>query len=128
QQKVVKHHLLDVRRATDGFNAPMFKDLAAKAIKNIQKRSKLPILTGGTGLYIDSLLYDFGFLPSVSSEERQRFNQMSLPELIEVAQLQNIDLTDIDVRNKRRVIRAIEAKGQKPTKKELRPHTLIIGL
>lgn len=128
QQKAVKHHLLDVRRATDGFNAPLFKKLAEDAIQNIKKRGKLPILAGGTGLYIDSVLYDFGFLPSVSAPEREKFNDMSLPELIEVAQLQNIDLTDIDIRNKRRVIRAIEAKGQKPTKGRLRPNTLIIGL
>jgi tRNA dimethylallyltransferase len=128
QQKAVKHHLLDVREATDGFNAPMFKESAEKAIKDIQKRGKLPILTGGTGLYIDSVLYDFGFLPSVSPRERERFNRMSLPELIEIAQLQNIDLTDIDTRNKRRVIRAIEAKGEKPTKKQLRPGTLMVGL
>jgi tRNA dimethylallyltransferase len=106
----------------------MFKDLAEKAIEDIQKRGKLPILVGGTGLYIDSVLYDFGFLPSVSPQDREKFNQMSLPELLEIAQLQAIDLTDIDTRNKRRVIRAIEAKGEKPTKKELRPDTLIVGL
>jgi tRNA dimethylallyltransferase len=128
QQKAVKHHLLDVREATDGFNTPMFKELAEKAIQDIQKRGKLPILVGGTGLYIDSVLYDFGFLPSVPPHERERFNRMSLPELLEIAQLQGIDLTDIDTRNKRRVIRAIEAKGEKPTKKELRANSLVIGL
>jgi tRNA dimethylallyltransferase len=128
QQKAVKHHLLDVREATDGFNAPMFKDLAEKAIKSIEKKGNLPILVGGTGLYIDSVLYDFGFLPSVSAEERDRLNSMSVDELLEIARLQNIDLTDIDIRNKRRVIRAIEAKGLKPTKKQLRPGSLIIGL
>src|SRR3954470_7094963 len=56
QQKAVKHHLLDVTEATDGFNAPMFKQLAEQAIQKIQKQGKLPILTGGTGLYIDSVL------------------------------------------------------------------------
>jgi tRNA dimethylallyltransferase len=128
QQKAVKHHLLDVREATDGFNAPMFKELAETAIQDVQQSGKLPILVGGTGLYIDSVLYDFGFLPSVSPQEREKFDRMSLPELLEIAQLQAINLTDIDIRNKRRVIRAIEAKGEKPTKKELRANTLIIGL
>jgi tRNA dimethylallyltransferase len=128
QQKAVKHHLLDVREATDGFNAPMFKELAETAIQDVQQSGKLPILVGGTGLYIDSVLYDFGFLPSVSPQEREKFDRMSLPELLETAQLQAINLTDIDIRNKRRVIRAIEAKGEKPTKKELRANTLIIGL
>jgi tRNA dimethylallyltransferase len=102
--------------------------LAEKAIKSIEKKGNLPILVGGTGLYIDSVLYDFGFLPSVSAEERDRLNSMRLDELLEIARLQNIDLTDIDIRNKRRVIRAIEAKGLKPTKKQLRPGSLIIGL
>jgi tRNA dimethylallyltransferase len=128
QQKAVKHHLLDVREATDGFNAPMFKELAEKAIENIQKQGKLPVLVGGTGLYIDSLLYDFGFLPSVSSDERDALNLKTIPDLLELAKARNIDLTDIDTRNKRRIIRAIEAGGQKPTKNELRPNTLIIGI
>ena len=128
QQKAVKHHLLDVRQATDGFNAPMFKQMAQQAIKDIQKRGKLPILVGGTGLYIDSLLYDFGFLPSVSGDDREELNQKALSELLDLARGRGVDLTDIDIRNKRRVIRAIEAGGQKPTKKPLRPDTLIIGL
>jgi tRNA dimethylallyltransferase len=128
QQKAVKHHLLDVRQATDGFNAPMFKELAEKAIKNIQKRGKLPILVGGTGLYIDSLVYDFGFLPSVSGDKREVLNQKSIPELLDMANRRAVDLTDIDIRNKRRIIRAIEAGGRKPTKKQLRPDALIIGL
>jgi tRNA dimethylallyltransferase len=128
QQKAVNHHLIDVREATDGFNAPLFKELAESAIKDIQYRGKLPIMVGGTGLYIDSVLYDFGFLPSVSKDYREKFNAMSLPQLLEIAQLQAIDLEGVDKRNKRRVIRAIEAKGEKPTRKQLRQGTLIIGL
>ena len=125
-RKAVKHHLIDVRAPTDGFNATMFKELAEKAIKNIQKRGKLPILVGGTGLYIDSVLHDFGFLPD--SGEREELNAMTLDELTALAKSRKIDLTDIDTRNKRRLIRAIEAGGQKPTKAGLRPGTLIIGL
>jgi tRNA dimethylallyltransferase len=128
QQKAVKHHLLDVRAATGGFNAPLFKDLAAKAIKDIQKQGKLPILAGGTGLYIDSLLYDFGFLESVSGDSREELNQKSIADLLDLATSRSVDLTDIDTRNKRRIIRAIESGGQKPSKKALRPNTLIVGI
>jgi tRNA dimethylallyltransferase len=128
QQKAVKHHLLDVRQPTDGFNAPMFKDLAEKAINDIQKWGKLPILVGGTGLYIDSVLYDFGFLPDVSRQERAKLDSMHIGALIELAEELNIDLSGIDIRNKRRIIRAIEAKGEKPTRSGLRAGTLIIGL
>lgn len=128
QQKAVKHHLLDVRAATDGFNAPMFKQLAQKAIADIQKRGKLPILAGGTGLYIDSVLYDFGFLASVSGDSREELNQKTIAELLDLAVSRGVDLTDIDTRNKRRIIRAIEAGGQRPTKGKLRQNTLIIGI
>jgi tRNA dimethylallyltransferase len=128
QQKAVKHHLLNVRQPTDGFNAPMFKELAEKAITDIQKRGKLAILAGGTGLYIDSLLYDYGFLPSVSGDDREELNQKTIVELLGLAASRGVDLTDIDIRNKRRIIRAIESGGQKPAKKSLRSKTLIIGL
>jgi tRNA dimethylallyltransferase len=127
-QKAVKHHLLDVREATDGFNAPAFKEMAEKAIQSIRQQGRLPILAGGTGLYIDSVLYDFGFLDNSTPEERQKLDAMELSELLQEANAQKIDLTDIDTRNKRRVIRAIEAKGEKPTKKELRSNTLVVGL
>lgn len=128
QQKAVKHHLIDIREATEGFNAPMFKDMAEKTIKDIQGRGKLPILVGGTGLYIDSLLYDYGFLDNSSPRERRRLDSMDLNDLLKAAARQGIDLSDIDIRNKRRVIRAIENQGQKPTKGGLRPGALIIGL
>lgn len=128
QQKAVKHHLIDVREAADGFNAPMFKQMAEKAIEDIQKQGKLPILVGGTGLYIDSVLFDFGFLPNVSPEERAVLNAMTIPGLIERARELQIDLSGIDTRNKRRIIRAIEAKGEKPVKKGMKAGTLIIGL
>ena len=127
-QKAVKHSLIDVREATQGFNAPLFQELAQKAIAKIQKQGKLPILVGGTGLYIDSVLYDFGFLDSSTPKERRKLDSMELNELLNLAADQKIDLTDVDQRNKRRVVRAIEAKGEKPTKKQLRPNTLIIGL
>lgn len=126
QQKAVEHHLINVREPNEGFNAPMFKQMAQKEIEDIQKKGDLPILAGGTGLYIDSLLYDFGFLPN--SSERAWLDKRSLEELKELTQERGIDLAGIDTRNKRRVIRAIEAGGQRPTKGRLRLNTLIIGL
>ncbi len=127
-QNAIKHHLIDVVDAKDGFNAALYQKLANKAIDNIQSRGKLPILVGGTGLYIDSVIYDYGFLPSVSNEERARRNIKSLTELLEEAKNSEIDLSSIDTRNKRRVIRALESGGRRPTNQNLRSNTLIIGL
>jgi tRNA dimethylallyltransferase len=128
EQKEVRHHLLDVVEASEGFNSPKFKELAEAAIVDIYNRGKLAILTGGTGLYIDSVLYDFGFLPNLSPKERVALDAMELPRLIAYAKEEGVDLSGIDIRNKRRVVRAIEAGGQKPTKGDLRPDALVIGL
>jgi tRNA dimethylallyltransferase len=102
--------------------------MAQKAIAEIQKQGKLPILVGGTGLYIESVLYDFGFLDNSTPEERRKLDSMELNQLLKLAAAHKIDISDIDIRNKRRVVRAIEAKGQKPTKEKLRPNTVIVGL
>lgn len=127
-QKAVKHWLINVREPSQGFNAPLFKDMVEKTIADILKRGKLPILAGGTGLYADSVLYDFGFLPTSSPEWRAQLDAMSLAEVLEIARLRDIDLTGVDTRNKRRVIRAVEANGQKPVKSGLRGGAVVVGL
>jgi tRNA dimethylallyltransferase len=128
EQNQLKHHLIDVAQPEAGFSAPLFKAQAEAAIQDIRSRGKLPVVVGGTGLYIDSFLFDYGFLPPSSEEERQRLNYLKLPELIEEAKSSKIDLTDVDLRNKRRIIRAMEAKGQKPTRKPLRKEALVVGI
>src|SRR5579884_573827 len=61
-QELIRHHLLDVADPKVGFNAVLFQRLAKNAIADIAARQKLPIMVGGTGLYIDSVLYDYSFL------------------------------------------------------------------
>lgn len=60
-QKEIKHHLLDVVNPDESFNASDFKKLAHDAIVDIFGHGKLPILVGGSGLYIDALLFDYQF-------------------------------------------------------------------
>jgi tRNA dimethylallyltransferase len=124
----VPHHLLDVADARGGFSAAVFQELAQPAINAVSARGRLPIMVGGTGLYIDSVLYHYSFLEQPSPELRQELNSKSLQELLEAANIKGLDTASIDTRNKRRVIRLIENEGQLPTRKELRPNTLILGL
>ncbi|HSX46740.1 MAG TPA: tRNA (adenosine(37)-N6)-dimethylallyltransferase MiaA [Patescibacteria group bacterium] len=58
---LIKHHLLDVAAPDQKFNVAQFKTLANEAITDISKRSKLPIMVGGSGLYVDSILFDYRF-------------------------------------------------------------------
>lgn len=124
----IPHHLLDVADAREGFSAVIFQRLAFAAIADITARRKLPILVGGTGLYIDSVIYNYSFLSAPSSEERARLNELSLEELLAEARRRGLSTDTIDVRNKRRIIRLIENNGRQPSKQDLRSDTLILGL
>lgn len=128
ERNTVKHHLIDVADPKVGFSAAVYKDMANKAIGNVLNRGKVPILVGGTGLYVDAVIFDYGFLPKGLSDERETLNNTGLKDLLIMAEKRGIKLDGIDVRNKRRVIRAIETNGQKPTAEPLRANTLIIGV
>lgn len=127
-QMLVPHHLLDIVGPDEDFNAALFKDLANKTINNIFNRGKLPIMVGGTGLYIDSVIYDYSFSTAGDKNKRQELNSLSLEQLLHKIKELNIDLGGVDTRNKRRLIRLIETNGARPSMKKLRDRTLLIGL
>ena len=58
----VPHHLIDICEPDEIFNVSLYSILAKSAIKNIVSRGNLPIIVGGTGLYIRSIIYDQNFL------------------------------------------------------------------
>ena len=128
EQAEIPHHLLDIADPLEGFSAAEFKKRATTAIEDIADRGKLPILVGGTGLYIDSIIYDYGFLPAGPDAERRRLDALSIDELLELIKSKSIDTSGIDLHNKRRLVRLIESNGIRPQKSNLRPKTLIIGL
>ncbi len=127
EQQAVPHHLLDVVAPDEPFTAADFKRLANVAIADIQSRGKLPIMVGGTGLYIDSVVYDYSFVGGEGTLDRDELGAMSAEELANMARDQGIDLTDVDVRNKRRIIRAMESGGQKPTRSALPNNVVLCG-
>jgi tRNA dimethylallyltransferase len=127
-RQLVTHHLLDVAAPDEDFTAAVFKNLAKKAIVDIHKRGKLPIMVGGTGLYIDSVLYDYSFLQSGNRHAREELNKLTLDGLMDIIKKAKIPLGEVDIRNKRRLIRLIETDGQVPEKSGLRQNTLIIGV
>lgn len=127
-QKLVRHYLLDVVVTPDQrFTAADFKRLAEEAIKAIESRGKLPILVGGTGLYIDSVLFDFQFRPVADPALRAELEQLSVEELQNRLQEQGIPLS-VNDRNPRHLIRSLETNGQIATRKQIRNNTLVLGL
>lgn len=72
EQAAIPHHLLDVVGPDEPFTAVDFKRLTLEAIEDISTRGKLPIMVGGSGLYIDAVLFNYGF--SDQSTPRDRLN------------------------------------------------------
>ncbi len=129
EQARVTHHLLDIADPAVGFSAAEFKRLTMAVIDDISARGKLPIMAGGTGLYVDSVLYDYSFLPQPDTASlRQELNSMELADLLALAQDRGLDTSHVDTRNKRRVVRLIENNGALPTRQALRENTLLLGI
>lgn len=124
----IPHHLLDVVEPDEDFTAAVFKEMAKEAIGDISSRRKLPIMVGGTGLYIDGVIYDYDFLPAGDRGDREELNRLSVNELVQRVRDLGLELGNVDQRNKRRLIRLIETNGAVPTRQALRADTLIIGL
>jgi tRNA dimethylallyltransferase len=128
ERKLVPHHLLDIADPAEGFSAPLFQAHAKRAIEEIASRGKVPMMIGGTGLYIDSVIFEYGFLPAPDPALRAELSAMSLEDIVQRAHNMNLDLSQIDQRNKRRVMRLIENEGAVPAKQELRESTLVLGV
>lgn len=128
EQAAVPHHLLDVVGPDEDFTAAVFKDLANQAIADIADRGKLPIMVGGTGLYIDGVVYNYSFLPAGDRSERGDLETKTIPELLELLKYLRIDVSKVDTRNKRRLIRLLETEGATPHKSGLRANTMVIGI
>lgn len=126
----IPHHLIDIADPNQVVTAAEFKKLAEAAIKEIAKKGKLPILVGGSGMYIDSILFDYQFPKPAERSARVELEKLTTGELLE--KLQKIDPAmseSIDPANRRRLIRAIETAGQPRSKSQtLRPQTLVLGL
>jgi len=132
----IPHWLLDVANPKRRFSVAQYQKMALKKIKDIQKRGKLPILVGGTGFYIQSIV-DGIVIPEVKPDWalREKLEKIALPDLVKrLARLDPKRAATLDQNNPRRVIRALEIatklKGPVPTlgSKEPRFKTLQIGI
>jgi tRNA dimethylallyltransferase len=125
EMKGVPHHLLDVMSPKKVFSVELWKQQAEKAIKNILSRGKLPVICGGTGFYIQSIV-DNITLPDVPADPALR-KELSLKNTDELfAMLKKLDTKrakNIDSKNPVRLIRAIEiatALGSVPKAKKIK--------
>ncbi len=123
----IEHHLLGVVSPNETYNVAQFKEAALEKMDQIWSAGKLPILAGGTGLYIDAVIFDYKFnLPS-DSKLRKTLQNMSITELQEKINKMSIPMPE-NKNNPRHLIRAIETKGKLPKKSKMKDNTLVIGV
>lgn len=110
----VKHYLIDVLEPTEEFNIYVFKKMALEAMEEIYSKGKIPIIAGGTGFYIQSLLYDIEFSEEDGDKTYRHMLEKKAKEEGVTAihnMLRQVDpkaAEDIHENNLKRVIRALE--------------------
>lgn len=137
----IPHHIIDVADPDQDFSLAMYHRLAFEALKEVQQKGKLPLLVGGSGLYVWSVIEGWK-IPRIQPDQRlrrqlearaQQDDRQSLYQ--ELGSIDPTGAAKIDPRNIRRVVRALEiyyATGQPPSqlrhKEEPSFSVLVIGL
>jgi len=110
----VPHHLFDIKEPDELFSVAEYQTEVRKCIKGIQERGKIPIIAGGTGLYVQSVLYDFRFTEEASDLAVRARLELELEEkgadtLYEkLVKADPIGAEKIHPNNHRRIVRALE--------------------
>lgn len=110
----IKHHMIDIIEPDKAFSVSDYKDIASKCIEDILKRGKLPILTGGTGLYINALICNMNFTDAGNDKIYRDFLEKLaddkgneyIHEMLK--DIDSISYNEIHYNNRKRVIRALE--------------------
>ncbi len=106
EQKMVKHHLIDIIDPKMRYSVKDFQTYARKLINEIHERHHLPIIVGGTGLYIKATIYDYQF--NEESAEDDDFAALTNAEIYE--RIKEVDpeiLEKIHINNRKRLVRAL---------------------
>lgn len=140
QMQGVPHHLFDLKEIHEDYNVDEYQQNIRKVISEVSSRNKLPIIVGGTGLYVKAALYDYNFAKEdVSSREvEELYKDKSNDELYEMLlQIDPKSCETIHKNNRRRVLRALaiyQATGKSKSeiideqKHEQLYDSIIIGL
>lgn len=110
EQAEVPHWGLDLVEPGERFTAADFKRYALEKINEIRARGNVPFLVGGSGLYVDAVLFDYEFGVQSDNVTRAQLEQLTVKELQKYCIDHNIELPE-NRRNKRYLVRAIEQHG-----------------
>ena len=123
EQSEVKHHLIDVVDAKSNFSVSDYENLALPIVEDLLSKGKTPIICGGTGFYINSILYKFGFGGTAQNLEiREKYQNLLETKGVdyvydELVKVDKESAEKIHKNNVKRVIRALEIFYSTGTKK-----------
>ena len=124
----VPHWGIDLVYPYEYFSAAEFKQYSLKKIEDIRSRNKIPFLVGGTGLYIDAIVFDYKFGNKSDVKKRTLLEKLTIEELWEYCNKNNIEVPD-NYNNKRYVIRCIEQGGINNSRKvEINNNIIVVGI
>jgi tRNA dimethylallyltransferase len=139
----VPHYLIDIKNPDESFSVAEFQELVRTKIAEISNRGKLPMIVGGTGLYIQSVIFDYQFSEAPGDENlrrqlEERANEIGNEALhLELSKIDPKSAGQIHPNNTRRVIRALEiyyrtGKTMSETQQDQQPEALydtaLVGL
>lgn len=129
QQRQIKHHLLDIVNPDEQFSAQQFKLAAEKAMDSIWEQGEVPFLVGGSGMYIDAVLFDYQFRNPRLYPDND-LDKYSLAELVEQAtNLYPTEINQIDSKNRRRVEQLIlKGPAKDDDRKNKKVASLVLGI
>ena len=110
----VKHYLINVLDPTEDFNIVKFQDMVKYSIEEIRRNGHIPILVGGTGFYIQSVIYDIDFDTQDDNGDirkalEEEYDKMGADFMYEkLKKIDSVSAENIHKNNKKRIIRAIE--------------------
>lgn len=126
EQQEITHHLIDVVSPFDTFSVGDYRELALPIVENLLKKGKIPIIVGGTGFYINSILYNlsYGNTPE-NLQAREKYNKMLETEGIDsvynvLLKVDPISAQKIHKNDTKRVIRALEIYESGVKKSEIK--------
>lgn len=128
EQVGVSHWGLDLVEPGMTFTAADFKQYALAKIAEIRARGNVPFIVGGTGLYIDGVIFNYQFGALADEGQRAQWEKMTIEELHNYCNKNDIVLPE-NSHNRRYVIRAIEQKSINTKRSDApAPNTIVVGI
>lgn len=110
EQGDIPHHLFDIIGYQQSFDVSQYQSLARACIEDIKARGKVPIIVGGSNLYIDSIIYNYQFNDNPDyTKVKAKYDNMNIDTLKEIINKANIKLNHSDYNNHKRLA-ALAAK------------------